>query len=87
MEPAGVQGHNIPNFKGLIVHHLDSWSSRAWQHFYLPPRPVIKVHFIEKKGQGGDIHFPKLYMDLNVASFCDQNIFKLVLKLELCNDE
>ena len=37
-EPLGVQRHNVPHFKGLIVLYLDSRSARAWQHFYLPPR-------------------------------------------------
>ena len=38
-EPVVVQRHNIPHFKGLIKLYLDKDSSRAWQHFYLPPRP------------------------------------------------
>ena len=48
LEPVGVQRHNVPHFKGLIVLYLDSRSSRAWQHFYLPPRPLEKGHFTPK---------------------------------------
>ena len=50
LKPVGVQRHNVPNFKGLIVHYLDSRSSRAWQHFYLLPLPFEKGHFKLKKG-------------------------------------
>ena len=46
----GVQRHNVPHFKGLIVLYLDSRSSRAWQHFYLPPCPLEKGHFTPKNG-------------------------------------
>ena len=49
-EPVGVQRHNVPHFKGLIVLYLDSRSSRAWQHFYLPPRPLEKGLFSPKNG-------------------------------------
>ena len=51
LEPVGVQRHNVPHFKGLIVLNLDWRSSRAWQHFYLPPRFLEKSHFTPKKGQ------------------------------------
>ena len=36
LEPVGVQRHNVPHFEGLIVLYLDSRSSRAWHHFYVP---------------------------------------------------
>ena len=46
--PVGVQRHNVPHFKGLIELYLDLRSSRAWHHFYLPPRPKEKGHFTPK---------------------------------------
>merc|ERR1712016_554984 len=51
LEPVGVQRHNVQHFKGLIVLNLDSRSSRTWQHFYPPPRPLEKSHFTPKKGK------------------------------------
>ena len=53
LEPVAVQRHNVPHCKGLIVLYFDSRSSRAWQHFYLPPRSFEKGHFREKKGARG----------------------------------
>ena len=49
-KPVGVQRHNVPHFKGLIILHLDFWSSRAWQYFYYLPRPLEKGHFTPKNG-------------------------------------
>ena len=49
--------------KGLIVFYLDS---RAWQHFYLPPRPFEKSHFREKKGKSYVDFCPWLYSYLNI---------------------
>ena len=49
-EPVGVQRHNVPHFKGLIVLYLDLRSSRAWHHFYYWPRPLEKSHFIPING-------------------------------------
>ena len=48
LEPVGVQRHNVPHFKGLIVLYLDSRSSRAWQHFYFLPRPLEKAILLHK---------------------------------------
>ena len=50
LEPVGVQRHNIPHFKGLIVLYLYLRSSRAWHHFYYWPRPLEKSHFIPING-------------------------------------
>ena len=50
LEPVGVQIHNVPHFKGLIVLYLDLRSSRAWHHFYYWPRPLEKSHFIPVNG-------------------------------------
>ena len=58
LEPVDVQRHNVHHFKGLIVLYLDLRSSRAWQHFYLPPCPFEKGHFTPINGQVYDIHFP-----------------------------
>ena len=35
----------VPHFKDLISDKIGVNSSRAWQHFYLPPRPFEKGHF------------------------------------------
>ena len=48
LKPVGVQRHNVHHFKGLIVLYLDSRSSRAWQHFYLLPRPLEKAILLHK---------------------------------------
>ena len=52
LEPVGVQRHNVPHFKGLIVLYMDSRSSRARQHFYLLPRPFGKGHFTPINSNG-----------------------------------
>ena len=73
LEPLGVQRHNVPHFKGLIVLYLDSRSSRAWQQFYLPPRPFEKGHFREKKGKSYVDFCPWLYMIFSEAplKYCE----------------
>ena len=38
------------------------WSSRAWQHVYLPPRPIEKGHFRGEKGLGCRFHVASLYI-------------------------
>ena len=59
LQPVGVQRHNVPHFKGLIVLYLDSRSSRAWQHFYLLSRPWEKGHFTPKTAKCPRISVPK----------------------------
>ena len=57
LEPPGVLRHIVPHFKGLISADWNLKSSRAWQHFYLLPRPFEKGHFRGKKGKSSHIHF------------------------------
>ena len=79
----GVQRHNVHHFKGLIVLNLDSRSSRAWQHFYLPPRPFEKGHFTPINGQvyntmGKDLpKNPVLELIGKNFGFLDTRLFKI----------
>ena len=48
LEPLGVQGRNLPHFKGLINAYWKSPSSRVWRQYYYLPRPLEKGHFTPK---------------------------------------
>ena len=48
LDPVGVQRHTVPHFKGLLKLDWNQKRPRAWQHFYPPPRPLEKGHFIRQ---------------------------------------
>ena len=52
LEPLGVQGRNLPRFKGLIDANWKSSSSRVWQQYYYLSRPLEKGHFTPKMAKG-----------------------------------
>ena len=51
-ELLGVQGRNLPHFKGLIDANWKSSSSRMWWQYYYLPRPLEKGHFTPKMAKG-----------------------------------
>ena len=48
----GVQGCNLPHFKGLIDADWKSSSPRVWRHYYYLPCPLEKGHFTPKMAKG-----------------------------------